>query len=386
MIDGDYYRVVTLPTHPAVNGYTGFLLRKVSTASFEAFSSITAAHGLHPMHFGMLSILEADGPISQQELSERTGVDPSTMVARNDVLEAHGLIERRRSETDRRTYEIKLTADGSRTLGTLRSDADALMQNFFRDLDARGVVGAAPDPDQARRHRRRRRGRRLRALMAEGVVFDLDGVLLDSEQEWSGAKRELTESSGGDWTAEAEEAMLGMSSTEWSRWMRDELGLDMSPDEISDAVVEILAERYRRSLPVLPGADAAVRALAAEFPLGLASSSNREIIDLVLEAAGWAELFAVTVSSEEVAAGKPAPNVYLEACGRLGVEPVASAAIEDSGPGIESAAAAGLAVVAVPNPHYPPPPEALRRAAIVLDSLRELSPETIRRLPPAPAR
>lgn len=210
--------------------------------------------------------------------------------------------------------------------------------------------------------------------MADAVVFDLDGVLLDSEQEWSAAKRELAERTGANWTAEAEHAMLGMSSPEWSRWMHDELGVPLEPAEISRAVVEILAERYRHGLPLLPGADAAVRALAARVPLGLASSSNREIIDLALDAAGWAECFTATVSSEEVASGKPAPDVYLEACSRLEVEPARCVAIEDSGPGIESAVAAGLAVVAVPNRVYPPPQSALARAALVLDSLEELGP------------
>lgn len=135
MIDGEYYQDVTFPSHPAVNGYTGFLLRKVSAASFEAFSAITAEYGLHPMHFGMLSILASDGPISQQELSQRTGVDPSTMVARNDVLEELGLIERRRSETDRRSYQILLTKKGEKTLATLQKKAAEFMKHFFRDLD-----------------------------------------------------------------------------------------------------------------------------------------------------------------------------------------------------------------------------------------------------------
>ncbi len=216
--------------------------------------------------------------------------------------------------------------------------------------------------------------------MTAAVVFDLDGVLLDSEQEWNAAKRELAERSGAKWTADADHAMLGMSSTEWSRWMHDELGVALEPAEISAAVVELLAERYGSELPVLPGADAAVRGLAAQVPLGLASSSNREIIDLVLDRAGWKAFFEITLSSEEVAAGKPAPDVYVEACAGLGAEPAACVAIEDSGPGIESADRAGLAVVAVPNREFPPPPAALARAAVVLDSLTELDPEAVLRL------
>jgi HAD superfamily hydrolase (TIGR01509 family) len=221
--------------------------------------------------------------------------------------------------------------------------------------------------------------------VADAVVFDLDGVLVDSEQEWSAAKRALTERQGGGWTDAAETAMLGMSSTEWSRWMHDELDVPLPPDEISAGVVDILAERYRDDLPILPGAHAAVEGLAALVPLGLASSSNREIIDLVLEAAGWTEAFAVTVSSEEVAAGKPAPDVYVEACRRLEAAPRDCLAIEDSGPGIEAAVAAGLTVIAVPNPHYPPAAAELARAEVVLASLDDLKPSLAQTLP-APAR
>jgi HAD superfamily hydrolase (TIGR01509 family) len=204
------------------------------------------------------------------------------------------------------------------------------------------------------------------------VIFDLDGVLLESEQVWSAAKRELTLEHGGVWSEAAEREMLGMSSIEWSRYMRDQLRVPMEQSEISAAVVELVAKRYRKELPLIDGADAAVRALAARFPLGLASSSNRQIIDLVLELAGWAALFSVTLSSEEVAHGKPAPDVYVETARRLGVTTGSCDAIEDSGAGISSALAAGLTVVAIPNRAYPPDPEILRQADVVLDSLSQL--------------
>jgi len=213
--------------------------------------------------------------------------------------------------------------------------------------------------------------------VVEAVVFDLDGLLLESEQEWSAAKREFTRERGGRWTEAAEHAMLGMSSTEWSRYMRDELGLPLEPEEISAAVVAILMRRYRDGLPLLSGADEAVRRIAARWPLGLASSSNREIIDLVLEVAGWKELFRVTVSSEEVERGKPAPDVYLEAARRLGAPPEHCVAVEDSTAGIGSAAAAGLGGVAIPNRAYPPDPGVLERAGGVLHSLAELDEDAI---------
>jgi HAD superfamily hydrolase (TIGR01509 family) len=206
------------------------------------------------------------------------------------------------------------------------------------------------------------------------VVFDLDGVLIDSEQVWDDARRELVAERGGTWTADATRAMMGMSSLEWSRYMHDKLGVDLEPVEISAAVVEKLEQLYRRGLPVLPGAREAVRALAARWPLGLASSSNREIIDLVLELAGLTDAFAVTVSSEEVARGKPAPDVYLEVARRLDVLPAQCAAVEDSTNGLRSAAAAGMRVIAFPNPAFPPAEDALRLASAVIDSLDELRP------------
>ena len=210
--------------------------------------------------------------------------------------------------------------------------------------------------------------------MIEAVVFDLDGVLLDSEQMWTDAKRELVGEHGGRWSEEAEHAMLGMSSPEWTRLMHDDLGVPLEPDEISDEVVRRIAARYEQHLPVLPGADAAVRRFAARWPLGMASSSNREIIDLTLSQAGWDEFFTTTVSSEEVARGKPAPDVYLEATRRLNAAPERCGAVEDSSAGIRAADAAGLRVIAIPNPGYPPDDESLALAAVVLESVHELDP------------
>jgi HAD superfamily hydrolase (TIGR01509 family) len=212
------------------------------------------------------------------------------------------------------------------------------------------------------------------------VVFDLDGVIVDSEGAWDAARRALVEEQGGHWTADATRAMLGMSAPEWSRYVHDELGVDLEPDEIAERVVAEVLSGYRRSLPLLPGAVQAVRALAGRWPLGLASSSNRPVIDTVLSAAGIQGCFAATVSSEEVAAGKPAPDVYLAAASRLGVPPASAVAIEDSANGLRSAAAAGMCVIAVPNREFAPPPDALKLAALVLPSLEELTPETVAEL------
>jgi HAD superfamily hydrolase (TIGR01509 family) len=204
-------------------------------------------------------------------------------------------------------------------------------------------------------------------------VFDLDGVVVDSEQVWDVVREQLTRDWGGRYDAAAQRAMMGMSSTEWSRYMHDELGLAQSPQEINDEVVRRMLATYEKELPLLPGAVEAIGRLRdAGLVLAVASSSNRALIDAVLRAAGVTELFATTVSSEEVARGKPSPDVYLEAARRLGLDPARCAAVEDSASGIRSAHAAGMHVLAFPNRHYPPPPEVLALADAVLPSLDAL--------------
>jgi HAD superfamily hydrolase (TIGR01509 family) len=213
----------------------------------------------------------------------------------------------------------------------------------------------------------------------DAVVFDLDGLLLDSEHLWDEAREALARERGGRWHERAQADMMGMSSPEWSRYMHDEIGLAESPEEITAEVVRRMETLYGERLPLLPGAREAVERLAARWPLGLASSSNRPLIDLALELSGLARLFRATVSSEEVARGKPAPDVYLETARRLGVSPDRAAAIEDSHNGILSAAAAGMQVVAIPNARFPPHEEALAKADVVLQSLEELTPDAISR-------
>jgi HAD superfamily hydrolase (TIGR01509 family) len=212
----------------------------------------------------------------------------------------------------------------------------------------------------------------------EAVVFDLDGVLVDSEHVWDEVREILADERGGRWHDRAQADMMGMSSTEWSRYMHDVIGLPESPDEINAEVVRRMLARYRDELPLLPGAVDAVGRLHAEFRLAVASSSNRPIIETVLRESGLERLFEITVSSEEVERGKPAPDVYLEAARRLGVGPERCAALEDSGNGIRAARAARMRVLAIPNPRYPPPPDALAEVDAVLDSLSSLTAEVVR--------
>jgi beta-phosphoglucomutase-like phosphatase (HAD superfamily) len=201
------------------------------------------------------------------------------------------------------------------------------------------------------------------ARVIKALVFDLDGVLIDSEQVWDEVRESYAGENGGRWHADAQTDMMGMNSREWSRYMHDEIGLRQSPEEISQQVADRVADVYRLKLPLLPGAVETVQRLAERWPLGVASSSNRPVIDLVLELAGLTTCFAVTVSAEEVRHGKPR-----------------CAAIEDSQNGILSAASAGMLVIAIPNRRYPPSPKALGAAALVLDSLSDLTPATVESL------
>jgi beta-phosphoglucomutase-like phosphatase (HAD superfamily) len=213
--------------------------------------------------------------------------------------------------------------------------------------------------------------------MIEAVVFDLDGVLIDSEPVWEEVRRGLVAERGGRWLPEAQRRLMGMSTPEWARYLSGDLGVGLPPDQVADVVVDRMGRRYREHLPLLPGAVEAVGRMAARWPLGLASSSARPLIDAVLDAAGLAGSFRVTVSTEEVARGKPAPDVYLEVARRLKLEPGACVAVEDSSNGLRSAAAAGLRVVAVPHPRYPPDPDALQRADLVIASLAELTADRV---------
>jgi HAD superfamily hydrolase (TIGR01509 family) len=213
--------------------------------------------------------------------------------------------------------------------------------------------------------------------LIDAVVFDLDGLLLASEEVWDEVRETYVRERGGRYDAEIQRAMMGMSSTEWSRYLHDVAGVPDEPDEINRAVVQRMLDRYRERLPLIDGAVEAVERMAGRYPLGLASSSNRELIDAVLEVSGLARYFRATVSSEEVAHGKPAPDVYFEAARRLGVAPEHCAAVEDSHGGIRSANSAGMRVIAIPNRTYPPDTDALALADVTIGSLDELTLDVV---------
>jgi HAD superfamily hydrolase (TIGR01509 family) len=210
------------------------------------------------------------------------------------------------------------------------------------------------------------------------VVFDLDGVLVDSEPVWEEVRRAFVADNGGQWQPDTQQRLMGMSTSEWAAYLSGELGVRLPADEVARGVVAHMARRYEDGgVPLMPGAVDAVRRLAARWPLGLASSSPRVLIDVVLDRTGLTVWFKATVSTEEVARGKPEPDGYLLAAERLGVDPAGCAAVEDSSNGLRSAYAAGMRVIAVPHPRYPPAPDALALATYVAGGLANLTADRV---------
>ncbi|MGP8001637.1 MAG: HAD family hydrolase [Streptosporangiaceae bacterium] len=216
--------------------------------------------------------------------------------------------------------------------------------------------------------------------MIEAVIFDLDGVLIDSEPVWEEVRRQVVAEFGGQWAADTQQRLMGMSTGEWASYLSRGLGVQLPPDQVATVVTSRMAARYRAHLPLLPGAVQAVERLSAHWPLGLASSAPLSLIDTVLNASALRPYFAVAMSTEQVKAGKPAPDIYLAVAAKLGQPAARCAAVEDSANGLRSAASAGCQVIAVPRPRYPPGDEALGLAGVVLGSLTELTAEVVRDL------
>jgi HAD superfamily hydrolase (TIGR01509 family) len=213
--------------------------------------------------------------------------------------------------------------------------------------------------------------------MIEAVVFDLDGVLIDSEPVWEQVRRQLVAEHGGYWAPDAQRRLMGMNTQEWSRYLSEDLGVGLPPEKVAATVIELMADRYADHLPLMPGAVETVRTLAPRWPLGLASSSSPSLIDVFLDASSLRNSFTAAMSTQEVAQGKPAPDIYAAVAAQLGRQPERCAAVEDSSNGLRSATSAGLQVIAIPHPAYPPDPDALQAARLVLTSLAELTPGTI---------
>ncbi|MGW4772370.1 HAD family hydrolase [Nocardia sp. NPDC004278] len=209
------------------------------------------------------------------------------------------------------------------------------------------------------------------------VVFDMDGVLIDSEPVWEQVRRGYVAEQGGRWLPDTQQRLMGMSTGEWSDYLSTELGVGVPPDTVANDVIERMAEHYEQAVPLLPGAVEAVQRLSEHWPLAVASSSPRTLINTVLGRTGLIEFFGVTFSTEEVDRGKPAPDVYVAAAAFLRHKSTECAAVEDSSNGLRAAHAAGMRVIAAPRPEYPPAPDALALAAEVIDTLDKLTPELV---------
>ena len=210
-------------------------------------------------------------------------------------------------------------------------------------------------------------------MSVRAVVFDLDGVIIDTEGVWEEVRRAYVAEHGREFLPDTQSRMMGMSTQEWSRHLAEDVGVGLPPERVADEILSRMAARYRESLPLIPGAVDAVRRIAASYPVGLASSSARVLIDSVLAESGLDQVFRVVLSTEEVPRGKPAPDVYLTAAARLGFDPADCVAIKDSSNGLRAAAAAKMKVVCVPHGVYPPAADALAASALVVSSLSELT-------------
>jgi HAD superfamily hydrolase (TIGR01509 family) len=214
--------------------------------------------------------------------------------------------------------------------------------------------------------------------VVDAVVFDLDGVLVDSEPVWEEVRRRYVADHGGRWRSDTQRLLMGMSTGEWAEYLTGELGVRRTAEQVAAEVVAQMVARYATRVPLVPGADGVVRELASHWPLGLASSSPPRLIESALDASGLAGAFAVTLSTESVAHGKPAPDVYLAVAGQLGVDPATCVAVEDSSNGVRSAIAAGMAVIAVPHDPYPLDDDAHRGAALVVADVRAVTVDAVR--------
>jgi HAD superfamily hydrolase (TIGR01509 family) len=209
-------------------------------------------------------------------------------------------------------------------------------------------------------------------VAVSALIFDLDGTLVETEQVWRDVRRKFVLTHGGRWHDGAQTTMIGMRTAEWAQYVHDELGVTLPCDEIARLVVDGVVAALRGNVPSLPGAQAALERTARGWRLGLATSAARPVAETVLDSTGWTHFFEVVVSADEVARGKPAPDVYLRALELMHADAAGAEAVEDSTNGIRSAHAAGLRVTAIPNREFPPSADALALAVRVIPSLDSL--------------
>lgn len=208
----------------------------------------------------------------------------------------------------------------------------------------------------------------------KAVIFDLDGLLVDSEPVWFKVRTEMFGRYGMTWTHDDQKALMGRNTQSWIDYVHDKLGGKLSKREVETQTVEAMAGSYRKhEVRIMPGAEIALEQSSKQFIVGLASGSPYVLIEAALKANGWAKYFSRILSSDDVPQGKPSPDVYVEIMKRMGVQPYESVVVEDSGSGILAGKAAGALVIAIPNERLMPAKEALDSANIVIRSLEAFS-------------
>lgn len=219
-----------------------------------------------------------------------------------------------------------------------------------------------------------------RGSLVAAVIFDLDGVIVDSEIWWHEERVAWAEALGRVWGHDDSRAVMGANSRGWARIMRERMDLapEMEPGIEAD-IVDRVIRRYADGAPEIPGAAETVRRIASIWPVAIASSAHRAVIDAALRATGLEADIPVVISSDDVDVGKPAPDVYLVAARELGVPTSMCLVVEDSINGIRAARSAGMIVVLVPNRSVPPAPGATDLADLVLDRLTDLDPASVAR-------
>jgi HAD superfamily hydrolase (TIGR01509 family) len=217
-------------------------------------------------------------------------------------------------------------------------------------------------------------------MTLQAVIFDMDGVLVDSEIYWRKSREEFAAALGKVWTTDDQRAAMGRNTIEWAQVMQERLSLDMSLERIMADVKARVIAHYEQRLPVLPGALEAVQTTRSAYRVALASGSPTEIIQEVMRLTGLDSVFEHIVYGDDMPNGKPAPDIYLETARRLGIPPAICLGIEDSSNGVRSVKAAGMTCIAVPSPGFTLPDEILKMADLVLPSLEGFSVEMIRGL------
>jgi HAD superfamily hydrolase (TIGR01509 family) len=207
----------------------------------------------------------------------------------------------------------------------------------------------------------------------DAVVFDMDGILVDSEVYWRECREAFARDRGLIWTAEDQHHAMGRNTLEWAQVMRERLKLDLSPEAIAEEMIQRVQARYEARLPLLPGALEAVHAVAGRYRMALASGSPPPIIRFVIDRAELQDVFEAVIYGEEMSHGKPAPDIYLETLRQLDLPPSQAVGIEDSANGVRALKAAGMIAVAVPSPGFSLPDDVLALADRVLDSMVQLS-------------